>query len=468
MSAQSGKAAGEPPAVAPSPGDAKIATDYLRIFGYLPEDVPLASDAGRAALRASQAMALLPTTGTVDEATRKVFEQPRCGFPDRQGTEEPGQPKSPGGIGEFVAYGTVWDHAVITYRINNLSPDFDGNRQRTLIRQAWARWAAVVPLVFEETTATPDVEIRFATGTHGDGSPFDGPGNILAHAFFPPPNGGALAGDAHFDEDERWQDGIRAGGFDLFTVAVHEFGHSLGLNHTFMPNSTMNPFYPTPSTPATDDRAGVRDIYRRHIWAASLYRDVLGRRFDNNGLDYWVRKLFSNTSTDQVARAFLYSLENSGRLATDLYFTLLDRAPEPAGLNHWRTQLAGGLGRQAAIVAFLDSAEYRGKYPANEAFIDSLYRRLLRRPPDAGGFQYWKSAMTGGTSRYEVARGFVLSDEYCRAYARSLYLRYLRREPERAGWDDWTGRLKAGLNHQDAETGFAASPEYQNAVVNWW
>ena len=74
------------------------------------------------------------------------------------------------------------------------------------------------------------VRISFHRGHHGDGYPFDGIGVVLAHAFYP---GGGRGGDVHFDTDERWSMSsvdVRDDETSLYSVALHEFGHSLG-NH---------------------------------------------------------------------------------------------------------------------------------------------------------------------------------------------------------------------------------------------
>ena len=70
------------------------------------------------------------------------------------------------------------------------------------IKRAFKVWSDASQLNFIETRrADADIVISFQTGPHGDEYPFDGPGSILAHAFFP---GSEIGGDVHFDADEEW------------------------------------------------------------------------------------------------------------------------------------------------------------------------------------------------------------------------------------------------------------------------
>ncbi|MBC6401760.1 MAG: matrixin family metalloprotease [Ekhidna sp.] len=104
------------------------------------------------------------------------------------------------------------------------------------------------PLTFTEVSSASgaDIVILWGSNNHGDNFSFDGSGNVLAHAFFPPPNGGSIAGDIHFDEDESWTLKTKNTSnqpIDLMTVAAHEIGHSLGLNHSSEPNALMFAYY---------------------------------------------------------------------------------------------------------------------------------------------------------------------------------------------------------------------------------
>lgn len=139
---------------------------------------------------------------------------------------------------------------------------------KTEVQAALAAWAAVADLTFIEV---PDLGEAFnaATQLSGDlrfgGHFFDGAGGTLAHGFYPPNNGLSAAGDMHYDTGDCWEatmDGTADLCFDIFQVTAHEIGHALGLDHTAVPASLMNPFYTEAfSGPQADDIAGMRFIY---------------------------------------------------------------------------------------------------------------------------------------------------------------------------------------------------------------
>lgn len=142
--------------------------------------------------------------------------------------------------------------------------DFMPSGYLTQVQAAFDAWAAVANLSF---VFVADNGVAFnAAGTNADirlgGHVFDGASGTLAHGYYPPNNGTSAAGDIHFDIAETWDLSFAGSGIDIFQVTAHELGHALGLDHTAVANSLMNPFYvETFSGPQADDIAGMQFIY---------------------------------------------------------------------------------------------------------------------------------------------------------------------------------------------------------------
>uniref|UniRef100_A0A4X2L6M8 Matrix metallopeptidase 8 n=1 Tax=Vombatus ursinus TaxID=29139 RepID=A0A4X2L6M8_VOMUR len=190
----------------------------------------------------------LEETGQPDEETMGVMAMPRCGVPDALGYKlTEGNPK--------------WKRNEITYSIMNYTPDMSKADVDSALEKAIQIWSGPSPLKFTRIyKGEADIKISFVLGDHGDNSPFDGPNGVLAHAFQP---GQGIGGDAHFDEDETWTMG--SSGYNLFLVAAHEFGHSLGLSHSTDPGALMFPTYsfsePRAYILPQDDINGIQFLY---------------------------------------------------------------------------------------------------------------------------------------------------------------------------------------------------------------
>jgi len=261
---------------------------YLSQYGYLAEayegkrlDAPT-----RNAIEKFQSFMKIPETGVVDPTTVRTLELPRCGVPDIP----PRGRASSGVSADFVLRGCDYEgkFRTLTFAFVSGTADLAGDTERPPIRNAFNTWQNEISIDFSEvgTANNPNFTIGWFTGNHGDGSSFDGPSNVLAHAFFPPPCGGPNSGKLHFDDAETWRLQAAPGVFDVETVALHEIGHLLGLDHSTVPGAVMFPTYSGARRAlSADDIAGIRSLYGRRGPALIVLVHLEGfgdRRFRDN------------------------------------------------------------------------------------------------------------------------------------------------------------------------------------------
>lgn len=118
--------------------------------------------------------------------------------------------------------------------------------------------------------------------------------------------------------------------------------------------------------------------------------------------------------------ALALDVDGIGGMAYRLYRAAFDRAPDKAGVGFWMNALEDGVSLHDIAQGFINSPEFTALYGAgvsNTDFVTRLYANILDRAPDAGGFDYWLSALNNGYARADVLANFSESGENIAAVA---------------------------------------------------
>lgn len=104
-------------------------------------------------------------------------------------------------------------------------------------------------------------------------------------------------------------------------------------------------------------------------FVARLYTQMLGRSFDDDGIEYWCKAYLTGEKSieDIAADGFLHSEElksqnlDNKEFVTRMYETFLNREPDEAGLNDWIGRLERGEEtRDSLVYGFTNSQEFGG------------------------------------------------------------------------------------------------------------
>lgn len=173
--------------------------------------------------------------------------------------------------------------------------------------------------------------------------------------------------------------------------------------------------------------------YNNKQYVECLYKTLLGRDADKEGLNYWTSILESGNSKKFVlannfqskefqSRLDEIGIKNKGSINIDItdrkgdvkslinniYIGIYGRTVDEDGANYWSDVIVYKKQTMAQVILeFINSQEFKSKNYSGEQYVKVLYKALLGRDADIDGLNYWlRQLINGKTERYVLSHMF--------------------------------------------------------------
>lgn len=249
------------------------------------------------------------------------------------------------------------DPVTLYYYFVNSTSDLSVADQQGEIMRAMQLWATYADITFlPAASAGQNSSLDFGFYTSGFSS-----SSVLAETY-PPTASEPLAGDVRFNDAKTWT--LDISGTNLFSVALHEIGHALGIGHSTDTKSVMyGTFYGGAFGNAlcADDIAAIRSLYApkhpqltANIWGTHTWRSDLEIRLGVKS---------DPSSSDVLWETVIFA--HAGGSQDDFQFVEIDLAVAAEfmnGTNDWYVQItdrvSGDTGALQGFNIVIDGVTY--------------------------------------------------------------------------------------------------------------
>ena len=206
-----------------------------------------------------------------------------------------------------------WQTHKLKYTLTNFCESLGKEKTQEQIDAAFETWQSVCGLKFKRVEPDEECEIKITflnnhDEMHGLNCPYKlsgQKGGTLAHIFYPRKS--AISGDRHFDSGN-WTEQKTVPGdgkYNLFSMAVYELGHALGLYHnTEDKDSVMQPIYKPGFGNKILSESGIKTV--QEMYGAARNK-IVTAIFNFNKEKVMIRKIDRGSNTKKVK--IIYTLK---------------------------------------------------------------------------------------------------------------------------------------------------------------
>ena len=206
-----------------------------------------------------------------------------------------------------------WQTHKLKYTLTNFCESLGKEKTQEQIDAAFETWQSVCGLKFKRVEPDEECEIKITflnnyDEMHGLNCPYKlngQKGGTLAHAFYTGKS--AISGDIHFDS-KNWRDQKTVPGdgkYNLFSVAVNELGHALGLYHnTEDKDSVMQPIYKPGFSNKILSESDIKTVQEMYGTARNV---IVTAIFNSKQANVMIRKIDRGSKTRKVK--IIYTLK---------------------------------------------------------------------------------------------------------------------------------------------------------------